>query len=270
MVLSNQVLSAFTPSAQTTGNRINTILDRAEVAYVGGREIEAGLSTLGTAAVPAQTNVLNYLRQIESSEPGYLFVSNEGDIVFKDRTLDSSDLQTLVTFADDNSGIPYSSLRNQFGDELLYNIVEASSPAGSVTVTDSVSVLKYQVSALSKTNLLNSSTNTVTLVANSNLSKFREPLLRFTGFTIELSGLSDDHVETVLLIDLLDYVNILKTFAVGTPSTKTEFAYISSISHNIFPGRHTISFGVESGVGTFFLVLGDPLVGKLDFAMLDA
>jgi hypothetical protein len=270
MVLSNQSLSAFTPSLQTSGNRINTVLDRSEVSYVGGREIEAGLSTLGAVAVSAGTNVLNYLRQIESSEPGFLFVSSAGDIVFRDRETTSSELGEVVTFADDGSGIPYSSLTNQFGDELLYNIVEASSPAGSTTVTDNVSVLKYQVSALSKTNLLNSSTNTVTLVANSNLAKFREPQVRFTGLTVELAGLAEDHVETVLLIDLLNYVNILKSFAVGSPLSKTEFLYISSISHSIVPGRHTVSFGVESAVATFFLILGDSVAGQLDFAMLDA
>jgi hypothetical protein len=270
MVLSNQSLNAFTPSSQTSGNRINSVLDRSEVAYVGGREIETGLSTLGAVAVSAGTNVLNYLRQVESSEPGFLFVSNAGDIVFRDRETESADLGSVVSFADDGSGVPYSSLTNQFGDELLYNIVEASSPAGSTTVTDSVSVLKYQVSKLSKTGLLNSSTNTVALVANSNLAKFREPQMRFTGLSVELSGLADDHVETVLLIDLLNYVNILKTFASGSPLSKTEFSYISSISHNIVPGRHTISFGVESAIATFFLIFADPVAGKLDFAMLDA
>ena len=267
-VLANQLLSAFTPSAQLSGARINTVLGRDEVDFIGGRVISTGKSTLGAYAVSANTNVLNYLRQIERSEVGNLFVSAEGDLVFRERGEQGN--TTAVVFADDGSGIPYQTLLNEYGDEILYNYVRAQSPAGAEQVaSDTASIELYQVSQLAFDDLLNSSTTEVAAIANLYLNQFYEPRVRLTGFSVQLRGLSGLQAESVLGLDLTDWVDVKKSFDVGTPSSITQNSYVSGISHSITPDSHIINFNIESVAATYFLVLGDDPLGKLDFGMLD-
>jgi hypothetical protein len=268
MVLSNQSILAFTPSQELPGQRINTILSRPEVAYVGGREISAGKSLLGSFAVSAETNVLNYLKSVESSEVGFLFVDQSGDLIFLGRG--DQDVVSVKDFADDGTALPYQSLSNQYGDELLFNYVSAQSQAGAAQVAvNQASINKYQVSQLNRSNLLNSSTSAVSSVASILVSQFNEPKLRFTGFSVQMLGISDEDKDDILDIDLVQLVNIKKSFVTGNPLSITQSSLISGISHAISPGSHIVSFVVENAEKIFFLVLGDTVSGVLDSYILD-
>ena len=267
-ILANQVLTAFTPSAQLSGQRVNAVLERSEVNYIGGREVSAGSSTLGAYAVSADTNVLNYFRQIERSEAGQLYVSSSGDIVFKGRG-EQGNIEGLL-FSDDGSGIPYQTLKNEFGDELLYNFVRCTSPAGAEQIkSDTTSIELYQISQLSFADLLNSSTNEVAALASIYLSQFKDPKPRLTGFSVQLRSLSDEDMGFVLNLDLTDWVDVKKSFVSGTPSSITQTSFVSGVSHQITPDSHIVNFNIESILGTYFLVLGDDPLGKLDSGMLD-
>ena len=268
MVLSNQVLSAFTPSAQLSGARVNAVLDRSEVDFIGGRDISVGSSDLGAYAVDAGTNVLSYLRQVEKSEQGSLFVDAVGDIIFRGRT-DPPESATIL-FADDGSGIPYQTLMNEYGDELLYNYIKFTSPAGVEQVqSDLVSISKYQISQLSDDRLLNSSTGIVNFLASASLNKFKEPRVRLTGFQVQMQGLDETHQNDVLSIELAGYIDLKRSFNVGLPSSLTQFSFVSGVSHNVSPDSHTVVFTVEAAEGTLYLLLGDAVAGKLDFGVLD-
>jgi hypothetical protein len=267
-VFSNQVLSAFTPLAQLSGARIETILIRSEVAFVGGRDIDAGTLTMGAYAVDQDTNVLNYLRQVERSEFGSLFISAEGDVIFRDR-IQNPDYDILL-FSDANDGIPYQSLSNEYGDELLYNYVRLKSPAGVEQVkSDSASIRLYQVSQLSYQDLLNNSTDVLDGLALSYLGRFKDPKVRLTGFSMQLLGLSDEYKNDVLSLELTDFVDVKKSFLSGSPSSVTQLSTISGISHSFTPDSHSVLFSVESASATLYLILGTPIAGKLDFNMLD-
>ena len=268
MILSNQLLSAFTPSAQLTGARINTVLSRSEINFVGGRDIAAGVSTVGAYAVSANTNPLNYLRQVERSELGSLFCAADGSIVFRERGQVPDN--ELLTFSDDGVNIPYRTLTNQYGDEYLYNFVRTQSPAGAEqVVSDADSITKFQVSQLAFTDLLNSSTTDVGNMGRVLLSRFKEPKVRFTGFSVQLNGLSDGHVDDVLRSELTDYAYLVKSFPVGMPSSYTQVSVLTGISHDISPDRHTVTFTVENAQDNLFLILGDAFAGQLDLALLD-
>lgn len=267
-ILANQNLSAFTPSAETSGNRVKTILERSEVNYRGGRDIAVGRSTLGAFAVSANTNVLNYLRQVERSEFGNFFCAADGSLVFRER---AQQIETsFITFSDDGVNIPYQTLENQYGDELLYNYIRTQSAAGAEQViSDSDSITNYQTSQLVISDLLNSSTSEVNGVGRIILAFYKEPRLRFTGFTVEVGGLSDAHKDLVLGAELVDYCYVVKSFAVGSPSTHTQTSVITGINHSITPNSHKIVFTVENAESSRFLVLGDSFFGVLDSAFLD-
>jgi hypothetical protein len=268
MILSNQVLTGFTPSVETSGSRINNLLNRSEVDFVGGRDIEVGNSTLGDFAVANETNVLNYMRQVEKSELGSLFISAAGDIVFRDRASSLND--EVVYFADDGSAIPYQTLSNQFGDEILYNYVKAASPAGAEQViSDQGSINKYQISQLVQTDLLNSTTSEVEQIANILLTRYREPKLRFTGLSVQLVGLSEEQKQQILNLDLIKFVEVKKSFSVGSPSSIDQLSFVSGISHRVTPDSHLVTLTLESADLYLFFTLGNFVAGRLDSGILD-
>jgi hypothetical protein len=265
-VLSNMNLSASTPSAQKTGARVNYVLDRPEVSYVGPRQIDVGVSDVGAYPISANTGVMTYLRQVERSEQGALFVSADGKIVFRER---NTVPQNILTFADDGTGIPYMRLTNLFGDEFLYNRIVVQSPVGSaVTVSDTESIIDYQTAELSWTDLLNNSTAALENIADFALNSFSEPRLMFDGFTVQLAGLVDADVSSVLDVELTDSVLVVKTFPSGVPLSYSQYLYVSGVSHNISPDSHTVSFKVEKNNIYNVLVLGNSIFGVLDSSAL--
>jgi hypothetical protein len=267
-VLANQALNAVTPSAEGTGARINTILDLTEINYQGARSIDTGSSTLGAFAIDQDTVCLNYLQQVNTSEQGYLFMSANGTLTFKGR---SSVLNPVAgaTFNTNGTGLPYQTLINQYGDELLYNYIITQSPAGGVQTTSSAtSIALYQAQQYALTNLLNSTTAEVAGLGNYLLGKYQNPVLRFTGLSTQLTALSSVNQNIALTLDLTSICTVVKNFVVGTPATETQTLIVSGVSHNITPGSHIISYTFESTDGNQYLTLNDTIFGTLDNNLL--
>jgi hypothetical protein len=266
--LANQQLNAFTPSAETSGVRVSTVLDRPEVNYQGARSIGTGSSTLGAYAVSQDTNVLNYLQQVNTSEQGYIYTAADGTLTFKGR---SSVLNPIAgaSFTSNGTGIPYMSLLNQFGSELLYNYIVTQSPAGAAqTNSDSTSIALYQAQNYNLLNLLNSTTTEVNSLGAYLLGKYRNPVLRFTGISCELAALTSAQWSTIFAIDLTSIVSVQKSYATGTPTTVTETLITSGIEHRIVPGSHIVSYTFESTDGNQYLTLDDAIFGTLDNNLL--
>jgi hypothetical protein len=230
------------------------VLDLAEINYQGARSIDTGSSTLGAFAISQDTNCLNYLQLINTSEQGYLFMSANGTLTFKGR---SSVLNPVAgaTFNTNGTGIRYQSLINQFGDELLYNYIVAS-------------IALYQAQQYALTDLLNSSTTEVAGLGNYLLGKYKNPVLRFTGLSTEMSALSATDQNIVLNLDMTSICTVVKNFVVGTPATETQTLIVSGISHNITPSSHIVSYTFESTDGNQYLTLDDAIFGTLDNNLL--
>jgi len=262
-VLANQSLNAVATSVQATGARINSVLDLPEINYQGARAIDTGSSTLGAFNISQDTNCLNYLQLINTSEQGYLFMSANGTLTFKGR---SSVLNPVAgaTFNTDGTGIRYQSLINQFGDELLYNYIVTKSDAGAAqTTSDANSIALYQAQQYSLTDLLNSTTTEVAGLGNYLLGKYKDPVLRFTGLSTEMSALSATDQNIIFNLDMTSIATVVKNFVVGTPATETQTLIVSGISHNITPGNHIVSFVYESTDGNAYFTLDDAIFGTL-------
>jgi hypothetical protein len=262
-VLANQQLNAVATTVQATGARINTVLDLPEINYQGARAIDTGSSTLGAFNIAQDENCLNYLQLINTSEQGYLFMSAAGTLTFKGR---SSVLNPVAgaTFNTDGTGIRYQSLVNQFGDELLYNFITTKSDAGPLqTTSDANSIALYQAQQYSLTNLLNSNVAEVAGLGNYLLGKYKNPVLRFTGLSTEMSALSATDQNIIFGLDMTSICSVVKNFVVGTPSTETQTLIVSGISHNITPGSHIVSFVYESTDANQYFTLGDDIFGTL-------
>ena len=266
--LANQQLNAFTPSAESSSARVNTVLDRPEINYQGSRSIGTGTSTLGAYAITQDTSCLGYLQQVNTSEQGYLFTAADGSLTFKGR---SSVLNPVsgASFTSDGTGIPYMSLINQFGSELLYNYIVTQSPAGAAqTNSDSTSIALYQAQNYNLLNLLNSTTTEVAGLGGYLLGKYRNPVLRFTGISCELAALTPAQWSTIFAIDLTSIVTVQKNYSTGTPTTESQTLITSGIEHRIIPGSHIVSYTFESTDGNQYLTLNDAIFGTLNNNLL--
>jgi hypothetical protein len=267
-VLANQTINAITPSVEASGTRVNTVLDLPEINYQGARSIDTGSSTLGAFAISQDTNCLNYLQLINTSEQGYLFMSAAGTLTFKSR---SSVLNPVAgaTFNTDGTGLPYQTLINQYGDELLYNYIITQSPAGAAqTTSNAASIALYQAQQYALTDLLNSTTSEVAGLGNYLLGKYQNPVLRFTGLSTQMAALSVTNQNILLGLDLTSVCTVVKNFVVGTPATETQTLIVSGVSHSITPGSHIVSYTFESTDGNQYLTLNDSIFGTLDNNLL--
>ena len=274
-VLANNLLDDHTVSQESSGARINTVLDYPEVLYQGPRVIGTGSSTLGSTAsnagfsIQSGTSLLNYLQTIATSEQGFLFIAADGTLTFKGRT-EVLNLSPNAIFTGDTSvGVPYQTLVSEFGDELLYNVVVTESPAGGpFTATDNDSVAQYQAQTYSNTSLLNATTAEVESLGQYLVGKYRQPQLRFTGLSTQLLALDSTKQNICLDLELTDVCNVVKHFAVGSPSSVDQPVIVSGISHNITPGSHIISYTFESTDGNAYLTLDNSIFGILDQNLL--
>jgi hypothetical protein len=267
-VLANQALNAVTPSVQASGTRINTILDLPEINYQGARSVDTGSSTLGAFAISQDTNCLNYLQLVNTSEQGYLFMSAGGTLTYKGR---SSVLNPVAgaTFNTDGTGLPYQTLINQYGDELLYNYIVTQSPAGAAqTASNATSIALYQAQQYALTDLLNSTTSEVAGLGNYLLGKYQNPVLRFTGLSTQMSALSTANQNILLGLDLTSICTVVKNFVVGTPATETQTLIVSGVSHSITPGSHIVAYTFESTDGNQYLTLDNAIFGTLNTNLL--
>jgi hypothetical protein len=261
--LANQQLNAFTPSVETSGDRVTTVLGRPEINYQGARSIGTGTSTLGAYAVSQDTNVLNYLQQVNTSEQGYLYTSADGTLTFKGR---SSVLNPVsgASFTTDGTGIPYMTLVNQYGSELLYNYIVTQSPAGAAqTSSDATSIALYQAQNYNVLNLLNSTTTEVAGLGAYLLGKYKDPVVRFTGVSCELAALTSAQWSILFAIDLTSIVTVQKDYSTGTPTSESQTLITSGIEHRIVPGSHIVSYTFESTDGNQYLTLDDAIFGTL-------
>jgi hypothetical protein len=263
-VLSNQQINAVaSPSAEKTGTRINNVLSYAEINYQGARAIDTGSSTLGAFAIAQDTNCLNYLQQINTSEQGYLFMSAAGTLTFKGRT---SVLNPVAgaTFNGDGTGLPFNSLMNQYGDELLFNIISTQSPAGGVqTTSNATSIAQYQAQTYSVLDLLNNTTTEVAGLGNYLLGRYQNPILRFNGLQTQLSAMTTAQQNIALNLDLTNICTVVKNFVTGTPSSDSQTMIVSGVNHTITPGNHSLQLTFESTDANAYFTLNDAIFGTL-------
>ena len=270
-ILAQQVITPHTTTAQTTGERIDAILDRGEIDWPSAkRNIDTGEATLVADAVGGTVNAqpvnaLQYLQRVEQDEPGALYVDRSGFLTFRSRT----DLQTVtnVVFADDGTGIPFTGIGVDFGTEQLRNSVSVSRlNAGTATASDLGSQTEYGVIAFEVRDSLLDSAEQAQNLADWLVNRYGQPQYRVNEVSFELSGLSDNQITDLLTLDLGDAVQVVFTpNGIGDPISR--YVSIDSIEHEISPATHRVTFGLSQTVGAFILdslvfgVLDDDVLG---------
>jgi len=267
-LLGQTYMDELNVTVQTSGQRITTVLDLPEVNYPTGaaRNINAGTVDLGHDAaytVPAGTNALNYLTQInQTAEFGRLFMSRDGVLTFTPRvsqTLSGS----VADFHDDGTEIPYDALGITFEADAVTNRVYIENLGGSsATANDLASQAAFFVQTNSITNSLLDNSE-LTDAATYLLNGTPEP--RYNSVETVLGALTTAQRDTVAIVDINDTITIEKTFVTGpTTTVLAQELGVEGVEHEITLDGHRVRLFTTPTVIVFELILDDPIYGQLD------
>jgi hypothetical protein len=243
--LGQTVLSAFNPSSQLTSARVSAILDRPEVAFSTAlRSIETGVATCGTVAYDDATNVLQALNDVATAEGGRLFVGRSGLVNFDARV--GAALGSAVANFGGTAGLPIQSLTNEFGAETVLNRVAVQIDGGTASsvASGTASQGEYGIKTLSLTSVPLVDNAAGSALASFLLSKFENPTVNFSGFTVLLNALTPAQQDIVAGLEIGDLVSVSKTFNAGSPATVSQNVVVESIRHSINPQRHDVTVGL--------------------------
>ena len=265
--LANQEIEPHTATAQTTGERIEAILDRAEIAWPPAkRAIDQGVATLqadaiGGTADPKPVNALTYLQKVDEAEQGALFIGASGSLTFRDRS--SLQVLTDVLFADDGTGIPFTNIAASYGAEELRNRVTVSRlNGGTATAEDTQSITDYGAIDYEIRDSLLSSDTQAQALADRIVDRYAEPLLRVDGIEVVLNALPAAQVAEVLSLDLGALVRVLYTPS-GIGDAIDQFVTLDAIEHSIDSTQHRVRLSFSQGEEPA-LVLDSATFGLLD------
>lgn len=263
--LNNQTLATGTATPQLTGARITSILDDPFVQWpTTTRQIDPGHATLGADVIPENQNVLGYLQAIEQSELGLVFIAKNGDFVFRDRNNVPSTTD-IVKLTDDGTGIPYEDIQIVYGSESLVNEIVASSiiTTTEITATDDASQQDYGIFNVTLTDLLLADDAQVENLAVTLLAKYSQPVYRFSEVTVRLNDLTIEEQNSILGLELGDFVQMVFTPS-NIPPAINKYAQVIRANHEVsVDGQHLVTLGLNTLNVTYF-VLDDTIFGRLD------
>jgi hypothetical protein len=262
--LSAAELDTFTATSQLSSARISAILDRNDVAWpAANRNIETGLITLQADVVPENTNALQYLQLVESTENGKLFIDRSGQLTFKNR-IPVPSLTDIPVFADDATvdGIKYTNIEVIYGSENLYNRVSVTRESGTSQTVDSTdSQDAYGIASLSLDGLLFNSDADSLALANYLLNIYDEPELRINSLTVNLHDKTNLQVQKLSTLDIGGAVEI-KFTPNQTGAAIEQYAIVTGVKHDIGIDRHSATYSFSS-IFYIPLILDDPIYGRL-------
>ena len=255
--------------AETSGQRITTVLALPEVDYTGATSIATGTVNLGhdsNYTIPQGTNTLTYLQQINQAEQGRLFVARDGTITFQER-IGGTLSPALVTFTDDGSAAKYDDLQVEFDADNVVNRAYVRGLDGKeATTDDAASIATYFTQQQSILNSLLHEQSEINALATYLLEPDPEP--RSTSLSTQFLMLTTGQRDTVAELDIGDVITIDKEIPGLGSSVNSDLA-IEGIEAVIdFNRGHRVTFYTSPTVILYELILNDPVYGRLDFNVL--
>jgi hypothetical protein len=261
-LLSRTALAEFTPSTETSADRLETVLARPEVAYTGATVITASpVTTLGNYLVTDNTQVATYINRINEAEQGRIFLSRSGVLTMQPRI--TSAFSNPVLQLSDAGNVPYNALTIEFDASNVVNRASILTETGLAQVaTDATSIAQYFTQSVEQTDsLLSSDPQAATLAAYLLVA---QPSPRYTSVGIWFGSLTDPQRDDAAVIDIGDLIEITKTETFGTV---TQELYVEGVEHIItFDGGHAMSYYTSPTSLVYAFILDDPTYGVLDIA----
>jgi len=268
-LLAQTYLAALNPSAETSGERIETVLDLPEVDFpAGSRNIATGTVNLGHDSaynVPAGTNVLQYITQInETAEFGRVFMSRAGVITFQDR-IGNTLSAPVAEFKDDGTGYKFDGVGISFeADSVINRSVLTALDGKTATATDAGSIATYFIQTSSITNSLLHVQGEIDTAASYLLNPEPEP--RYTSVATKYLMLTTAQKDTLATVDIGDTISIEKTFPSGAGTTQlAQELSVEGIEHRLdFSTGHSIVYSTAPTTIVYELILDNAVYGTID------
>jgi hypothetical protein len=268
-LLAQTYLDELNVTAETSGERIETVLDLPEVDFpAGSRNIATGTVNLGHAAaytVPAGTNVLQYITQInETAEFGRVFMSRAGVLTFQNRignTLSAS----KADFHDDGTNYKYNGVGISFeADAVVNRSVVTALNGNTATASDATSIATYFIQTSNISNSLLHEQPSIDTAASYLLNP--EPEARYTSVETQFLMLTTAQKDTLATVDIGDTITIEKTFFSGAGTTElAQELSVEGIEHYLdFATGHRVLYSTAPTTIVFELILDDAVYGTID------
>jgi hypothetical protein len=267
-LLSQTFMNELNVGVETSGERIETVLDLPEVNYPSGaaRDINVGTVDLGHAAaytVPGGTNVLAYLLQInQTAEFGRFFVSREGVLTFTPR-VGTTLSAPVIDFMDDGTGVPYTNLGITFeADSVTNRAYVENLGAATATADDLASQTAFFVQTYSITNSLLDDTE---LAAAATYLLDGTPEARYNSVETVFGALTNAQRDNVTTIDVSDTISITRTFVTGaTTTTLAQELSVEGVEHTITLDGHRVALFTSPTTIVYELILDNATYGTID------
>jgi hypothetical protein len=262
-------LDELNVTPETSGERLETILDLPEVALFPGalRNVATGTVNLGHDAaftIPQGTNALQYAQQInQTAEFGRLFMDRTGVFTFQER-IGTTLSGPVVQFDDQGAQTPYNDLEIEFDASHVVNRAAVTSLDGDTgTDDDAASQTEYFIQTRAITSSLLHDQGELDAAATYLLVPNPQP--RFTSVATNFALLTSLQRDAVALIDIGDTIAIEKDVLGFGPLTE-ELAVEGIDAVINFAQGHTVRFYTSPTTVVFALILDDPVYGVLDSA----
>jgi hypothetical protein len=268
-LLSQTFMDELNVAVETSGERIETVLDLPEVDYPVGaaRSIDPGTVDLGHDAaytVPAGTNVLAYLLQInQTAEFGRLFVARDGVLTFTPR-VGTTLSGPVIDFMDDGTGVPYTNLGITFEADSVTNRVYIEALDGKTSTADDLpSQAQFFVQTNSITNSLLHLQGQIDTAASYLLNG--TPEARYNSVETLFGALTNAQRDNVAVIDIADTISIERTFVTGSSTTTlAQELSVEGVEHEITLNGHRVLLFTSPTTIVYELILDSAQFGIID------
>jgi hypothetical protein len=268
-LLAQTYLNDLNVDPETSGERIETILNLPEVAFpLLARDIATGTVNLGHDAaydVAAGTNALQYITQInETSEFGRLFMSRAGVMTFQNR-IGNTLSAPVADFHDDGTGIPYTGCGISFqADAVVNRAVVTGLNGNTATAEDSASIAQYFIQTTSITDSLLHVQGEIDTAASYLL--FPQPEPRYTSVETTFLALTDPQKDTLAVVEIGDTITVEKTFQTGATTMQlAQELSVEGVEHYLdFQSGHRVAYFTSPTTVVYELILDDPTYGTID------
>jgi hypothetical protein len=268
-LLAQTFLDELNVTPETSGERIETVLDLPEVDFPAlSRNISTGTVELGHDAsytVNAGTNVLQYIAQInDTAEFGRIFMSRDGVLTFQDR-IGNTLTGSVADFKDDGTNYKYNGVGISFeADAVVNRVVVTGLNGNTATASDAASIAQYFIQTNSITNSLLHEQTSIDTAAAYLLNA--QPEARYTSVETKFLMLTTPQKDTLATLEIGDTITIEKTFASGAGTTQlAQELSVEGIEHYLdFASGHRVLYSTSPTTIVYELILDNATYGTLD------
>ena len=253
---------------QTTGQRINTILDNL-LFPTALRQIDTG-DYLCQADPGTQRTALSALKNVEAVEQGAFFADASGNLVFKSRTnvIKTGGSAPITYFSNDNSAISYSGITFAHDDKLIVNQATMTRVGGTAqSYSDGASIATYFPHSVNLSNLVARTDAQCLDIARVYCQTRKDTTIRIDNISQDLTTPNyDAGIVAALTLDYFSTVNIKNVQSNGSVITKT--LQVMGSNYTVTANTYDVSFTTSESIVDGF-VLNSVTEGILDISILN-